>query len=203
MRDGPGLPLALELPGVALGLEQERRRLLRPLRHRHRGPRPQLEHLDPDQLDAEEQRPGILGPDRAQADPRPGDVAAVEVEVDQRLERGRVLEVERPPVPRGQERLELGLRLGPLIPGQLDDRHVERGEVRGRVEVAAFLGLAVQDGPAPPELGDFAHLDQGPEREVVHGVALPGDARAMVAEELLGLVERGLRRPSTGRTGAS
>ena len=33
-------------------------------------------------------------------------------------------------------------------------------------------------------------LDECPEHEVVHGVALPGDARAVVAEELLGLVER-------------
>ena len=49
-----------------------------------------------------------------------------------------------------------------LILGQLDHGHVEGGERRGGVEVAAFLRLSVEDGPAPFELGDFAQLDQVP-----------------------------------------
>ena len=86
-----------------------------------------------------------------------------------------------------------------FVAGQLDHRHVEGGQHRGRVEVAAFLRLSEQTGPAASELGQLAPLDECPEDEVVEGIAFPGDARAMIAEELVGLVERQSGRTSTLR----
>ena len=46
-----------------------------------------------------------------------------------------------PAGPAAQEGLELGLGFEHLVRGQLDHRHVEGGQRRGGVEVAAFLGL--------------------------------------------------------------
>ena len=182
MGDGPALSLALEPIGVAASLVEEWLGLARSLGHRHRRPGTLFEHLDPDQLDAEEHRAGILGPDRLEPDPCPGELAAIEIEVDQGIERGPVLEVERPAGPAAQEFLEIGIRLRHLVRGELDHHHVEGGQRRGGIQVAAFLGFPVEHGPASPELGELTLLHERPEDEIMSGIALPGDARAMVAE---------------------
>ncbi len=56
--------------------------------------RTQLEQVDPDHLNPKKQRSRILRPDPLHPHPRTRDVASIEVEMRERIERGRVLEVE-------------------------------------------------------------------------------------------------------------
>ena len=79
--------------------------------------------------------------------------------------------------------LQLGLVFDSVVPRQLDHRHVQRGQHRSGIQVAAFLRLPIKHGPAALQLVDLAHLHQRPEHKVVQRVAFPSDARAMVAEE--------------------
>ena len=203
MGHAPGLTLAIELLGIATGLEQERLGLTGLFRHRHGGSRPLLEHLDADQLDPEQQRAGILGPGGSDARPGPRYVAAIEVQMNQRIERRGVLEVEQPVASTVQERLEIGLRAGHFVAGQLDHGHVERGQGRGGVQVSAFPSLLVQDGPSPLELVHLTEEQQRPQGEVVPGIALPGHARAMIAEESARPDRARSGRPSSDRKAAS
>src|SRR3954466_9661151 len=75
-----------------------------------------------------------------------------------------------------------------VVRGEAGDRHDVGAQVHGRVEVASLPGLLEQDLPATDQLGHFAPLYEGPQREGVHGVELPGDAGATASEYLFGPV---------------
>ncbi len=79
----PLLSFVFQPPRIDLGLADEYAGVEGPFRHRQRGAAAELVHVDPDHLDVQQHRSGIVGPDRAQAGPGLADVAAIKIKVDQ------------------------------------------------------------------------------------------------------------------------
>ena len=153
------------------------------------GAGPEVPHEDPDELDPEQQRPRQRRPVPREQVPGRATFAAIEFDLDGRPELVVVLEM----VARARPGLHhpADLVAGPirLVGHQPVDGKAVGAMAHGRVEVAAFPRLLEQDRLAAAQLGDFSQVDQGPEREGVHGVEFrPGGPRAVVAEERRGAI---------------
>ncbi len=103
-----------------------------------------------------------------------------------------MLDVETPAGPLVHHLFELFLDADRIVVREPDHGHVKGGQCGCRIEVSTLLGLPDQTGPPPLELGDLAHVHECPESEAMDGVAFPGHAGAMVAEQCLGTVKRQL-----------
>ena len=190
-RVGPGHALARDAGRGALGFLEQDRGDLRARGEGDGGAGAEVVHPDAHRLHAEELRAlqlrpalldeliGGLGVALIKKDVRAGEQLAVARELHAAELRG----------PAARARLHLAQGGGDVVAHQPVHVAVGAAQVHRQVAIAALVGPAQARGQAARELAQGAEVAERPEGEGLRGAALPGDARAAVAEDGVGAVE--------------
>ena len=182
----------LEPPGVGRGRVQQGLGLAGTLRRRQGAAGPKLPHGDANELNSQEERTRKCRP--VPRDQVPGRPAATGVELDLGHPPGLVvvLNVIAAPRPVGHGLADLIAREVGLVGRQADDREQVSAQIHDGVEVAPVASLGQESGPPAAELGNLAHVAEGPEPEDARGVPLPMHAGAVLAEDVAGPIAMGV-----------